>query len=383
MAKKRTAGEGTIIFRSGKWRGQITIDGQRLSHTSRRRDEVLNWIHDINEQIAGGLTYEGAKTFFGDYLTLWLARMGKLAELNSSPRMTTYKHYLSISKNYLKPSLGKVLVKDLSADQLQFTYNKWINDGVGISTIEKAHKIIHQVLRQAEITGLVQRNIASLVKSPHPPKIEMKTWTESEVNRFMLAARKDKYYVIFCLALGSGMRQMELLGLQWKDVRWSQNTIHVCRQLSRFGGQFLEPKTKNAVRSIELGEGIFGILKEYYQEQLQQRIRAGDEWQDQDLVFANEKGDPVKRTQVVNHFKSIVKAAVLPELRFHDLRHTAATIMLNQGIPPVIVAGRLGHKLDVLMKTYAHFIPSMQTEAARVMDEILLPITIPIKDRVK
>ncbi len=240
------------------------------------------------------------------------------------------------------------------------------------------------MLKQAAEIGLVHRNVVDLVKPPAAQYKEMCVWSEGEVNRFLTTAMKDRYYAVFYLALATGMRQMELLGLKWSDLDWLTRTLHVCRQLSRSGGVFVEPKTKTAIRLIELGPGTIEVLQEQYKTQLFEQRFFSKDWKDQDLIFTNHRGAPVDyRSLVVNHFKPLIKAGGVPAIRFHDMRHTAATVMLSHGIPPVIVAGRLGHKLAVLMSTYAHFIPSMQGEAARLMDELITPIPVIIEKRAK
>jgi integrase len=383
---KRGQGEGSIYKRpSGRWRGLVQdAEGKRISFSARTRAEVVEWVERTTSQVDDGLTYQGAKTTIRDYLILWLASMEKMASNNGYPRITTYKHYNGIAQNYLIPSLGALVLKDLTAAQLEHFYNKWIAEGAGIPTVIKAHKILHKVLKQAADTGLIHRNIADLVKPPTAPYREMQVWSEQQVNLFLTAAIEDRYYSLFYLALATGARQMELLALQWSDLDWSSRILHVCRQLSRFGGVFVKPKTSTGIRSIELGPGTIDILKDHYEKQHFEQKFFKNIWQDRDLIFTNKRGGTVDyRSLVIHHFKPIAAAAGLPAIRFHDMRHTAATLMLSHGIPPVIVAGRLGHKLDVLMKTYAHFIPSMQGEAARLMDDLITPISINIGKREK
>jgi integrase len=164
---------------------------------------------------------------------------------------------------------------------------------------------------------------------------------------------------------------------QWQDLDQDRGIIHVRRQLSRSAGKFTEQKTRAAKRSIELGSGTLEVLQEHYQRQIQERNIGGDHWQENDPIFTSTIGTPLNfKNMIERHFKPIIKVANVPAIRFHDCRHTAATIMLGHGIAPVIVAGMLGHSIPVLLNTYTHFIPTMQSQAARLMDEILTPIPI-------
>ncbi len=175
------------------------------------------------------------------------------------------------------------------------------------------------------------------------------------------------------------MRRGELLDLQWKDIDWVKRQIMIRRQCYHpEGGGFIfqPPKTKLGKRTIQVGQWIIDHLRAQLQVVDDYRKRAGDVWQENDLVFPSLIGTPLQPCRLSHEFPDLAKKAGLPVIRFHDCRHTAATLMLSHGIPPVIVAGMLGHSISILLTTYAHFIPTMQNQAAQLMDTILAPIPI-------
>jgi integrase len=372
MRKKRSHGEGTLYqLRTGKWRGLVTANGKRLSKTSEDKREVKAWLRKTISQVEAGLTYNSARVSAPDYLTQWLSG------IKHTVRPTTYDHYELLITKHLIPQLGRILIKDLNADRIQFIYDELIKSGVGIPTVLKVHQVLHTALERAVKTGILYQNPAHYVSRPKETHREMKFWTESEANRFLLAARDNRLYCLFLLALTSGARQSELLGLQWQDLEWSRGILHIQRQLSRDGEMFSPLKTKNSKRSIELGPGSVVGLQEHYKNQVLERKIAGSSWQEHDLLFTTKNGAAMhQKNLLVNYYFPLIRAANVPAIRFHDMRHTAATIMLSHGIPPVIVAGMLGHSIPVLLNTYAHFIPTMQDQAAQLMDDILTPMAI-------
>jgi integrase len=375
MARKRAHGEGNIYqLHSGKWHVQLSIQGRRISHTARTRNEIITWIRKTNEQIEQGLTYQAAKITIGEYLKNWIASE------EGSIRPTTHKYYQAVCENRLIPRFGSVPIKDLTADHIQFAYDNWKREGVSTHVINKAHSILHHALQRAEKTGLIIRNVANFVRPPKAPQKEMKCWSELEANQFLTTAKSDRLYALFYLALVTGMRQMELLGLQWKDLDRARGIIHVRRQLLRSGGKFTELKTRAAKRSIELGSGTLELLQEHYQGQIQERNIAGDRWQENDLIFTSTIGTPLNfKNMIERHYKPILKSANVPEIRFHDLRHTAASLMLSKGISIFIVSKIIGHaRPSITSDIYGHLIPGAMSGIGDMMDEMITPIPVKI-----
>jgi integrase len=368
MAKRRTAGEGTISqLPSGSWRAQVSLKGRRLSHTSKNQQAVREWIRNIQAQIEQGLTYDDERTTLGKFMEGWLAT--KKNEL----RLATYEQYSWVSQLYLYPYLGKIRLKDLSHGQVQDFYDQLATAGKGVRSIRVAHAVLHSCLEQAKNLGLVARNPTEFCRVPKQNKKDLNIWSEDQVMKFLNFVHGHRNENLYYLALATGMRRGELLGLKWQDVDWIRQSLMIKRQCfhPRGGGfVFQPPKTNLGRRAIQLGSGLIDHLRaQLYNIDLMRKI-SKDKWQEHDLVFPSVLGTPQGGDNLTHEFQELIKLSGLPSIRFHDCRHTAASIMLSHGIPSVTVAGMLGHSLSILLTTYTHFIPGTQDEAARLMDEI-------------
>ena len=172
---------------------------------------------------------------------------------------------------------------------------------------------------------------------------------------------------------------MELLGLKWSDLDWIKRTLKVERQLIRPGGdgiQFSVPKTRYGKRTILLGARTIEVLREHIERQHTERLEAGDHWEEYGLIFTTGNGTPINPRNLLRDFKILLRAG-LPTIRFHDLRHTAASLLLNQGVPVITISRRLGHaKASITLDVYGHLIPSMQGEVAEMIDDLVMPVPV-------
>lgn len=363
---KRGHMEGTFTqLPSGKWRVQIMVDGHRMGVTRPTRRECQDWLKTTVQQIDQGITYDAAQTTVGDYMAGWLANKA------TTNRIQTNEQYQRIARLYIYPKMGYLKLKDLTPGRVQAFYDELLAGGTGERTIEVVHTVLHGALRQALRLGLIPRNPAQAAIVPRPKRSEMQVWTESQVSTFLLFIRGHRLEILYQLALATGMRRGELVGLQWDDVDWTGRTIRVQRQVCvPEGGGFIfqEPKSRSGVRAVQVGPGIIERLREQQTKVDQLRQAAGARWQEYNLIFPSGVGTPMNGFNVSRIFREQVDAAGLPPIRFHDTRHTAASLMLTHGIPAIIVAGILGHSLAVLHDRYAHFIPSSQETAADLMD---------------
>jgi integrase len=317
------------------------------------------------------LTYSSAQTNVSDFLDDWL----KIKE--TKVRTATIEQYSRLVRKYLKPGLGDLKLKDLSAAQLQAFYNRLQREGVGRRTVSIINTVLHGSLKHAHRLGLVTQNWAALVEIPRPPKQEMKVWDEAQVSQFLSYAPDNTFYR---LAFATGMRRGELIGLKWDDIDWQAETIMVRRQVftpEGGGWRFQEPKTERGRRVIRLGPGLIAALRDHFnQEQPLARELAGDRWQENGLIFPSSVGTPRNGYEVSKTFKKLAQQAGLPAIRFHDIRHSAASIMLLHKSPPVRVAAILGQSVAILLDTYAHYIPDDQEAEAALMDGITSPVSI-------
>jgi integrase len=270
-------------------------------------------------------------------------------------------------------------------EHIEGLYQALLQDGVSVRNVRYVHSLLHRSLSDAVKRGVVGLNAAHGARQPKMVHQEMKILDENQVMQFFIAVQDDRNEALYHMAIKTGMRKGELMGLKWTDLDWNRGTIRVQRQVQRVTGQgmvFMSPKTKAGRRSIALGEETLRILREHRTKQQFERDLAGTQWQDYDLIFPSSIGTPQSPSNLLRSFKSILKGAGLPVIRFHDLRHTAASLMLNQGVPAFVVSKILGHsKASTTMDIYGHLIPAMHEEVGNLMDELLTPIPIEMGDK--
>lgn len=375
MAKRRRNREGTIYQRNQRWVAQVTVDGDRLTKTFDTTKECQAWIREINGQIDQGLTSLGMKLSLEEYLNIWLEN------IKGSIRSTTWIRYEGLVRLYIKPHLGKIKLHDLKPFQIQRLYSKLREQGKSPRQIE----LIHATLRRAYVIavrqGYTALNPVNLVDPPRVPKKELTILDDNQARQFAVAAQESRHETLYFLAITTGIRLGELLGLNWKDVDWGKKEIFIQRQLQRVHGKGYEltlPKTLSSRRKIALGEEAMKRLSVHRKKQ--DVLRISEQWCEHDLLFPSMIGTPMDPRNLQRDFKEVLKIAELPDMRFHDLRHTAATLMLINGIPLIIVSRRLGHsKPSVTLDIYGHYLPGMQAEAASLMDELVTPIPIKLQ----
>jgi len=377
MAIKRGNNEGSIFKRkNGTWRAQVTAGGKRLSYSGKTRSECQAWIRSTLHQVDNGLTFDKAQVTVEEFLR------NSLASAKSSLRYTTWQQYSQTIRDHILPSLGDTKIVKLRPDVIQALYDNKVEEGVGLRTIQLTHAVLRRFLNRAVKLGLLPNNPSDVTSPPKPQQKEMHILDDSQVQRLIITAKTTQIrnLALYQLAIATGMRQGELLGLKWQDVDWQQRTLHIQRQLkyiSDNGPVFSQLKTRSSARTIVIGKETMSLLKEHQQRQFNEITRMGKRWQDHDLVFPSTIGTPFNPRNLFRQYKSLLNEAGVPSIRFHDLRHTAASLMLNHGIPVLIVSKRLGHaKPSITLDIYGHLIPSMQEQVAKMMDEVITPIEL-------
>ncbi len=375
MAKRRSNHEGTIYQRkNGKWRAQVTLDGRRLHFSARTQRECQEWLKKTIGRIDDGMTYASTKTTLEEYMSSWLESS------KSSLRETTWSHYNSVTKRYILPELGQITLIELRGDQIQTLYDHLVVEGIGIPTVIKVHTVLQSALSLAVKAGKIGSNPALATRPPRATSREMSVLDESQLNSLLVASKGHRLEALYHLAVTTGMRQMELLGLKWTDLGWDKQTLKVERQLVRSrvkGIQFLPPKTNSGRRTLSLGSNTISALKDHHKRLQTEKQAVGESWVENGLIFSNALGKPIDPRRLLKDFKKLLKVGGLPEIRFHDLRHTSATLMLNHGIPIMVVSRRLGHaRPSITLNIYGHLIPSMDVMAADKIDELVTPIEL-------
>jgi integrase len=374
MAKRRGRKEGSIWKQSGFWRAAISLDGHRMTRSFKTKEECKAWIREVQNQIDEGLTFNTTQVSLSEFMEKWLSVHASRLRRKTGPQ------YQQITRDYILPYLGKYKLKDLRLDHIESVYRSLLKKGVGSRTVRYAHSILHRCLNDAQKRGLLGYNPAHGAVIPRAEHHEMYFLDEDQVMRFLLATKESRYEALYHLAVKTGMRQGELLGLKWSDLDWKKGILRVQRQLQRINNQgllFSQPKTKTGNRSIQLGEQTLQTLRTHLEKQRLEQAFANQNWRDEGLIFATPIATPTDPRNLIRDYKRVLRIAGLREIRFHDLRHTAASLMLNNGVPILVVSKILGHsKASTTLDIYGHLISVMQEGAARMMDELITPIPV-------
>jgi integrase len=319
-----------------------------------------------------GLLVEPARTTLSEYLDQWLEGAAKVRV-----RPRTLQGYTELLDRYIRPDLGNRRLSKLTPLDIQRTYASMLDNGLSATTVRHAHGVLRAALNQAVKWRVLVVNPALAVELPKARKREMKAFSPEQAKKFLAHAAHDRLCALFSLALTTGMRPGEYLGLQWRDVDLKKGAVVVRRTLvpnSDGGWDFAEPKTAQSARTIPLSRSVTRALIEHRRVQAEEKLKAGETYEDHDLVFAGPRGHALQlRNLVHRHFKPILKEAKLPAaLRLYDLRHSCATLLLSQGEHPKVVSERLGHaSVTLTLDTYSHVLPTMQQQAADRLEAVL------------
>ena len=369
---KEVARDGTV-----SWRVRVDMVDQatgkrrqpQRSYKTKREAEagMAQWLVEIERGIAVATSRMTTK----EYMAFWLDTSAR-----HRVRATTLESYEQKIRLYIAPALGTTPLQRLTPAQIQAFYNALLTgdttgarDVVAPRTVRYVHAILHRALKEALSLGLVSRNVTEAVAPPKAPRPPIKSWDVADVRRFLTVAEPDGYSPVWLIALHTGMRRGELLGLRWQDVDARAGVLHV-RQGVVFVGSELrmsEPKTASGRRTIALDPPCVQALHEHRQRQTERRLRRGPEWRDHDLVFANDLGGPIDPSNLYHRFVKLVKAAGVPRISFHGMRHTHATLLMKHGAHPKVASERLGHaNITLTLQTYSHVLPQMRQEAAGI-----------------
>jgi len=369
---KRGNGEGSIYQRKsdGKWVGSISLEnGKRKAIYGKTRKEVQEKMKvTLREQQQGTLITAPQQTL-KDYLEYWLEDVHKM-----NIRVSTYVKYKKLLKHIL-PTLGQTMLQKLTPQQVQKLYANKLKEGLSPKMVVNIHGVLHKALDNAVKWGLVAKNVCDLVSPPRLPKIEQQVLTLEQAHTLFEHVKKHRLEVVLMLALTTGMRRGEILALRWHDVNLHEGSIQVKRTVDyipHYGYVETEPKTARGFRKIMLPSFVVGALKAHRLQQDEVRSKAGDKWVEKELIFCGLLGDYFNPNYLLRVFKQVLIDAGLPHMRFHDLRHSAATILLSMNIHPKVVQELLGHStIGMTLDIYSHVLPSMQKDITDRWDDEL------------
>lgn len=356
---RRSKGEGAIYRRKtgakkGLWVAEYKAGSKKKYLYGKTKKAVADKLRDRLSSEETDLAPEADNMRVDEYLDRWLPTVG------GTVKERTWARHEEVVRLHHKPSIGRVKLRKLNPLDVQELYLSKLDSGLSPRTVQIIHTTLHKALKQAVRWSLVPKNMTEAVTPPKPQKKEIRVLTSEETKRLLRAARGDKFEALYVLAVTTGMRQGELLGLKWDDIDLDEGTLRVRRTL--WEGKTTPPKTAKANRSIRLT----GMAREALRTHLERGN--GSEW-----GFSTISGTPANCHNLTNRsWWPLLKKTGLPRMPFHNLRHTAATLLLSQGVHPKLVQELLGHAdISTTLNTYSHFMPSMGGKTASAMEDLL------------
>jgi integrase len=375
MSGRRGHGEGAIYQREsdGKWCCVLELgwaNGKRKRKVvyGKTRKEVAEKLKVLLRDQQQGVPVAVERQSVEQFLTRWLEEAAKPAV-----RPRTYDSYALVIRLYLVPALGRYQLAKLTPEQVQTTLNELLARGLSPRTVSYARAVLRRALNQALRWGRVARNVAALTEPPRAKRHEITPLTREQGRVLLDAARGTRHEALYRVALALGLRMGEILGLRWQDVDLEGGSLSVAVALQRRKGsrELVEPKTTRSKRTMPLPPVLVAALRAHRARQLAERLAAGPAWQDWGLVFPSTIGTPIEPRNLTRHFKSLLQGAGLPDVRFHDLRHSCASLLVAQGVHPRMIMAYLGHsQIGLTMNTYAHVLPEAQREVAALMEAL-------------
>ncbi|MFH5779110.1 tyrosine-type recombinase/integrase [Heyndrickxia oleronia] len=303
-----------------------------------------------------------------DFLQQWLEHKRKHVAAG------TFAHYKPYVTNHLIPNLGNMKIDQLKPSHIQEMYDSYIEEEtLSNQSIVHMHRILNNAFNKAIEWELAVKNPCSVIKPPKPERIQMKVWDEMDVSFFLDFTKEKRFFVAYLLALTTGMRKGEILGLRWQDFDFINSYLSVRQAVTKKkgGGYELGPlKTEHAYRNISLDEHVIELLKNYKHEQMKYKMKNRITYKDQDLIITNSTGSFILPRNLDREWLKDLDESMLKKIRFHDMRHTHATLLLKQGVHPKVVQERLGHySVTVTLDMYSHVLPNIQQAAAKQFGE--------------
>ena len=368
---RRPNGVGSVYQRKeGRWAASLSLgNGKRQHFLGRTYDEAHQKLIAAQKAMQDGLPPVPQKQTVGQFLMRWLEAS------DPSRRPRTNKRYRELIGLQILPQIGRIPLSKLTPLDVQGVYGEMLKKGLSPTTVRQVHAILHKAFKTAVGWNLMYRNPTDYAERPRVEYKETQVLTGEQVRSFLEVAKGTRYEALVVLAVTTGMRQGELLGLRWQDVDLEAGIVHIRHAMQRIEGvwRFVEPKSAKSRRQIALAPMAVEVLRGHRTNQIEERLRRGAVWQDLDFVFCNELGRPIEVSNLTyRYFRPQLKKAGLPIIRFHDLRHTAATLMLEASVDVKLVSEMLGHSQTAFtMDRYQHVALEMQRKAIGQLESVL------------
>lgn len=382
--KARNKGTGSIEPRGeGSWRITVEVGPAENGKRTRHRETVKGNKRDAERRLREilsaaetGVYVAPSRKTTGQFLEEWVS---SYAVLHTSPR--TAQSYEAEFRRHVVPALGKVPLADLRPHHIQAYYVEALKcgrkDGTGglsPRTVAYHHRILSEALEQAVRQNLLVRNPAKMVDPPRPKRADIGMLASEDTRRFLHAAAESEYFGLLVAALYTGARLGELLALQWRNVDLDKGTMTITHTLYRTGSEWhlKEPKSARSRRQIVMPTSLTNHLVEHKKTVEAERATMGGKLTAEDFVFGQWSGKPRDERSVNRGFARVLRNAGLQHIRFHDLRHTHASLLLKAGVHPKVVSERLGHgSVSFTLDVYSHVMPGLQESAAAKLEALI------------
>lgn len=376
VPKRRAKGGGSVFQRKdGRWSGSVDLGGaigvkRRKFVYGDTKKQVEERVRQLVNHVADGSPPQSRSPQLAAFLVQWLKAV------RPTLRPSTYESYEYVARLHLVPTIGRITLEKLSVDHVaSLIANKQDEGRHSATTVRYVLLILRNALSKAVRWGLVGRNVANLVDPPRISHKDVRVLSPEETKKLLDAARGEPIEGLVFLAVSTGVRLGEALGLQWSDIDLDRRQLRINKALQRVSGQglvLIETKTHRSRRTLVLPVKTAEALRAHRVHQAQLRRAAGSAWAAKDFVFTSSNGQPLDQRNVLRMFRRVLRKAKLPRMRFHDLRHSCASLLFAQHIPARVVMETLGHsRISVTMDTYTHVMPALMQDAADAMDRSL------------
>ncbi|WP_429845053.1 tyrosine-type recombinase/integrase [Brevibacillus sp. FIR094] len=334
----------------------------------RTKKEAEKAMIEAQAALQKGEYIEPSKKQYQDYLKEWIKTKRNLGK-------QTLELYESYLRTHIIPSLGHVPLAKLTAHDIEMFLIALHNKGLAPATVKRIFSVVNASLNSAEMKDLVPKNVANKVEKPQvKQRRELIIWEPSFVTRFLRSTRQSsRYWIAIYLAVMTGMRQGEILGLRWSDVDFEKRNLTIQQTVNRHREIKQGAKTKKSVRSVALSPETVEVLKEHQKLIIAEQLKEKD-YQKNDLVVCTRLGGPVTQRAIQKVWDSFIKKTGAQKITFHDLRHTHASLLIKQSVHVKVISERLGHSsVSITLDLYGHLMSNMQEDAAKGLDAIINP----------
>lgn len=378
MAGRRGNGEGSIYQRKttdGRWCASVSMgyDEQgkavRRVVTAKTRAEVVKKLKAIQRQLDDGLPLPDQSVTVAQLIERWYEDV-----LRHQVAESAALGYRSVAIHHIIPTLGRKKLAALTTSDVDRLLSSKMDGPLAVSSVRRIRSVLAQAIDQGIRWGMVTRNVAALSRAPRAQRKEGRTLTPEQAKRFLTELSGHRNEALYALMLSVGLRRGEALGLRWDDLNERAGVIHVRRQLKRetTGLVVADTKTARSRRAINLPGPMIKMLKKHRAQQAAERLALGDAWTDSGYIFSTSVGTPIDPRNLLREFKSICAKAGLGDWHLHELRHSAASLMLAMGVPIQVVSEVLGHaSIRMTADVYGHILAPDRQAAADAMGRVL------------